>query len=47
VGAGVGGKKLDALVRLSEDMSRRFEKKAKMASEGGLELKLIFFMQEI
>ena len=43
----MGGKKLDALVRLSEDISRRFEKKAKMASEKGLELELIRLMQEI
>jgi len=41
----VGGKKLDALVRLYEDISRRFEKKAKMASEEGLELELILFVQ--
>jgi len=43
----MGGKKLDALVRLFEDIRRRFEKKAKMASEEGLELDLIRCMQEI
>jgi hypothetical protein len=34
-------------VLLSGDISRRFEKKVKMVSEGGLDLELIRFMQEI
>jgi len=42
-----GWKNLDAPVRLFEDISRRFEKKTKMASDEGLELEFIRFMQEI